>query len=124
MFSLSVTNSQCAYNYFACENMGIKPLTKSEFIRKLSEEMVTNDEYKRDVVDSLRDKKRTSFHELVKLEIGKGKWNGIKFPDTQQKYQKYRCSLGCKREVRTYCMCDKSMYCQICFAIHFSEYNV
>ena len=90
----------------------------------LDKEMVQNVD--KDVSDS-HDTRKTSVevdHEHLKIEKGKGKWNGSYFPDTKQVYQKYSYCMrqfGCKNKVRTYCKCNMDIYCNTCWAIHYVD---
>lgn len=125
IFTLSVTNTYLAYNYFVRELKNKHPLAKGEYSRMLAKEMVSNPEWQRETKNQdtpKRNKQGKVEHELITLPLNCGKWQNGGFPRVKQLYQKYRCEFLCGRKCRTYCSCTKIILCQSCYAVHYAEH--
>lgn len=129
LFAVSLTNALLAYNHFVLMKNNKKKIAKSDFLCKIAEEMINNEDYAAEIrQEEQRNKRRSTRrqvgHQLCTMVPYSGKWDGEKFRPTRSQYQKYVCSFKCKRMVRTYCSCDPTLIlCKNCFAIHFAEHN-
>ena len=64
-------------------------------------------------------------HELETTPNGAASWDRTKkqWRKSKQRYLKQKCAT-CKREVRTYCTCDKGVpMCNTCYAKHLVDVN-
>ena len=115
VIALAMTNAQLAYNYFVKFKEGEEVMTKAEFQRELASELVFNSDIATQESDGeegmvLRIRKRLpegcrwafksnntsrAGHELVRIDKGRGRWNGKEFPKIKTKYSKCACSYGC-----------------------------
>ena len=63
-------------------------------------------------------------HRLETRPTFTGKWTGVGWKKTKQEYQKSECRGidGCKKRIRTYCMCNEAIpMCGDCHIIHVRE---
>ena len=128
--ALCQANAFLLWNYQKVKE-GKEELTKAEFVRDLAKELIENEDWRRERGEEEdkrerqgeRKRRRAEYHEIMKIPTGCGKWDGRCFRKVKCKYQKYTCTAGCGRMIRTYCSCDKSLIlCNECFAVHKAEY--
>ena len=70
-----------------------KKISKSNFLCKIAEEMINNEEYAVEIQQEEERNKRRSIrrqvgHQLCTMEPYSGKWDGEKFRPTRSQYQK------------------------------------
>ena len=139
VLALAMTNAYLAYNNFVKHIQGEEPVTKANFQRELAFELVYNPETTEEFSDENNTRmlrKRQNIppgckvalktnsvsragHELMRIEMGHGRWNGREFPKIKTDYSKCACSWKCGASTRTFCYCDFNlMLCPHCYGEH------
>lgn len=120
VLAVSEVNARKAVEYF--QNDG-KSISQLEFHRKLAMELLNNtmDGISNEIVcpSGRRKRSRMDIHELLKIPVSRGKWNGMVWPQVKTDYLQQ--SFMCGKHVRTYCRCNKSVnLCVDFYADHIS----
>jgi hypothetical protein len=120
--ALSEVNTNLAWAYFRGEDKE----HQLRFRKQLAKEMLVNSLIDTSSVAKGKAKrKRKVEHTLVTAPLFTGSWNSSekRWNKVAAKYQQHTCSATrCKRQIRTYCNCDKStFFCTDHFVEHVKQ---
>ena len=122
-FLLALTEVNCylVFRFFVWDDK--EKIDFMSFRSRLAWSLITNEfrETSESCNTRSKRKKRTEQHELQTAPPHAKKWLGTKWDKTcSQEYQQHRCKWpGCKKKVRTYCLCSVGHWmCKSCFVEH------
>ena len=122
-FLLAVTEVNCylAFRFFVWSDEG--KIDFMTFRSRLAWSLIMNEFRDTSDPSTTRSKRKvvTETHELKSAPPHAKRWLGTKWDLTcSQDYQQHRCKWpGCKKKVRTYCLCNVGHWmCKSCFVEH------